>query len=558
MDKKVTSLIEGRESLRKRGADPKRSEALIHSHGVKPDNTDPIAHIDIPDARQRIKEPPGELATMCNIIAEHFEKRKDGHMFRLAGAIGVAQVIIGNKLKTPTGSKMMFQVITVAKSGSGKSAPMEFVGEAAIALGVPERYRSSTVTSTKQLMMHTIEAGGAMVYNIDDNKNHLVSWDNDRSPMGETSGFIRSQSSTSIPWEVTAPIQRDISAALSDAMNLKLITARSKAEGWLVPRTGDGDESQVDYVRLAQMPHSTGINLGKAMRTAELASKPIDDFKIVPMVSLTPDMAQSIVTNWRANGSMGRSLFLYYAGDVPDFKDDFPKPWNPSKFVNMWKPRIPGITEKAVWASGAEAVHKSLSRRMDSIRNEEGIVGIIATRYSQLMTDLATMCAFFDVSARKGKSIEVGVSHLEWAYITCIDSMKAMREYMEGEEETDGLAQTEWGNIVARVRRIVESEVFITRPSLSTIKNRLVRDGVKKLVSASDSNNMPMTPEKFTHAIVSAIIENKFSPLAMDDLMSTKIIVVPDGSWDNLRMSAEVRNILEYALKKINISKPRR
>ena len=132
-----------------------------------------------------------------------------------------------------------------------------------------------------------------------------------------------------------------------------------------------------------------------------------------------------------------------------------------------------------------------------------------------------------------------------------MNSMYDLRDYLEGEAEFDGLENTEWDNIVMKVKKCIESKAFAEKPYISVVKNKLCRDRISKIISAADSNSIQVTPDKFTYEVIIAISENRHSPIELDPENPSNIRLSGGGSWSGLRMNASVRNILSSAMKRM-------
>lgn len=523
------------------------SDKLSRSSVKNEGESDPIKALMIPGLS--VHTPPGALADFCSIIDKHFERREGSESYRIIGALGAAQLIAGRNVVTPTDSKIMFQMMLVAPSGSGKTACLQFIGKAAFALGLDDRYRSSTVTSLKQLQMAAIEAGGSLIYAVDDNDTHVLNWDNERSPLEGISNLIRSESSSTIPWTASSPIRTAFDEVLASASADKLIEGKSKSEGWLVPRVDGG--RAIDFVAFAKMNQDVAKRYAKAKKDADMAQKPIERFKIVPIISLTPDKGKKIIANWKDNGSMGRTFFISNSGDIKEKKQD-PTDWKTMPFANQWKPRIPHGMVKGKWGEGAREKYIELDRKIDSLRNDGGITGTVSARYGQLIIDLATLCAFVDPVARSGNDFYVNVNHIEWAYQACLESLIAMRDYSEGEPEENGLEADEWKAIIRKIKNCVEgNSKFIASQSVSVMRNKVCRDRVNTIISACSSSGMHMNAEIFLHRVLECIGSCRYAPVDLDPENMRKVRIIEGGKWDDIPMTAEVRNILATAMTRI-------
>lgn len=522
------------------------SERLSNKVSVKDEN-DPIKALMLPGLSAH--NPPGALSDFCQIIEKHFERRYGSENYRIIGALGVAQVLAGRNVMTPTDSKAMFQMMLVAPSGSGKTACMQFVAKAAFCLGLESRFRGSMVTSLKQLQMATVEAGGALIYSVDDNDTHVLNWDNERSPLEGIANFIRSESSTTTPWLASAPIRMAFDEVLAAASNVKLLEGKAKVEGWILPRVDSTKE--IDFIALARMNQDVAKRYAKAKKDADMAEKPIERIKVVPIISLTPDKGKRIISNWKDNGSMGRTFFISNSGDIEEKKDE-PAEWKPAPFVNQWKPRIPHGLVKGKWGEGARERYRELDRAIDSLRNDGGITGTVSARYGQLIIDMATLCAFVDPVARNGNDFYVNVNHIEWAYQACLESLLAMRDYSEGDAEENGLEADEWKSIVSKIKNCVEGNAkFRASHSVAVMRDRVCRDRVKTIISACSSAGMHINAEIFLYRVLECIGACRYAPVDIDPENTKKVRIIEGGRWDDIPMTSEVRTILATAMTRI-------
>lgn len=513
-----------------------------------PEEEDPVKDLMIPGISAH--NPPGELSTFCNIIENHFEWREGCEMFRIIGALGAAQVLAGRNITSPTGSKCMFQMMLLATSGAGKSAPIEFISQVAVSMGIHSRFLGSTVTSTKQLQMAVVEGDGSLIYVADDCASHVKNWDNERSPLDGISSMFRTLSSSSVPWVAPSPIRRQFDEDLASAASSKAIEAKARAEGWIIPRI-DGTK-EIDYMRFEKMNQDIAKRYAKAKRDSMLAGSPIDRMKFIPIITMVLHEAKGIISSWQDNGSMGRTFFVCDPRDSGDFKDIDNDPWHPRSFVNEWKARVPAGLYPSHWGVGAKDKYDELRRRIDSLRHEPGITGSVSARYGQLVGDMATLCAFCDMSSRTAKDFTVNVNHLEWAYQAALESLLAMRNYAEGEPDDNGLEVNEWQNILSKVRKSVEGNAkFKQFKTVATLKDRLCRDKIKNIIDAYASSGANMTPEKFTYLVIECIGQYRYAPIALDEENPRKVVFLDNGRWNDIQMNTEIRNILTSALRRM-------
>lgn len=497
--------------------------------------------------------PPGGLGEFCELIGKHCQRRQGMEIARIFGALAAAQVIAGRNVLSPTRSKVMFQLMLLAPSGIGKSTMLEFAGNVASALGLHDRFKKSTVTSLKQLQMAIIEAGGAMVYLVDDQHSHVMNWDNERSPLEGISNFFRSESSSALPWHAPAPIRREFGEALALASSKSMLEATARVQGWILPRGMDGKD--IDLNALAKMNQDVAKRFAKARADNDLAEKPIERLKFVPVITMTPEKGKKIVDNWKESGSMGRTFFINFDGEVGKVEHDLPE-WNPRSFANFWKPRIPAAPVSGKWGAGAKEKYRELFDSIDSLRNEGGITGMVSPRYGQLMGDMATLCAFVDPAARTATDFTVEVRHLEWAYQACLESLVSMRDYLEGQPEENGMEVNEWESIVSKIKLCVEGNAkFRDTNYLSVMTNKVCRDRIKHIIDACNSSGMNLTPAAFMVRVLGCISEYRYAPVEVDPNNPKKVRVNEGGKWKDIPMNQEIRNIMTTAMRKMRFMK---
>lgn len=505
------------------------------------------------------REAPGALGEFMDEIAKNFERRNDGERYRLTGALGLTQAMAGRYLIGPTGSICNTGIFLVARSGAGKGAPVSFVRAYSNALGIGSRVCASKSTSTKQMQLDLIAGGGSLLYVVNDDKQHLEDWNNPRNAyLGGTMAWYRGLTDGGV-WVPNRPIIKELLENLTWEQNPKRIMAAASAEGWIVPLTGGDDgKGVIDYKRLAMMDHSVGRALKSAMNEYEIATKDggIENAKFVPLITVTPEQGIDAARSWQKDGGMGRVLFQlgHLAGEeMPEMKDVEVSGTLSRKIINEWKGRILTAKTHAVWADDdVKKLHRSLSMKLESeLGDRDGVVGDVIPRMGLMILDLATLAAYADLSSRRGMTPAVTMEHVEWGYIVVLEHLAGLQRFLEGEQEFDGLENTEWENIVEKIKRICESQAFIKTPYLSVIKNKLCRDRIKKIINSADSNNITLTPDKFVYEVLLAIEENKHSPLMLDRDNPRAIKMCSDGSWDGLRMNSTVRNYLSAAVKRM-------
>ena len=529
---------------------------------------DPIDdRLEIPELREAYRTPPGAFMDFMNEIKDNFERREDGDIYRVTGAIGIAQVICGAHIMGPTKSKCAFGTFVCAASGSGKGAPQDFIRKFASELGLIGRVSVSTMSSTKQIQKRLIEAGGSLLYMADDCPKHLKNWSDPRSPLSDMDEFFRSSSTGA--YSPTSIIRSEFAEEIEKRTALKTILSASKREGWMIPRlrvnlppdeNGETPEGPVDYQALAKMPHSTGREIKRLMMIAELLkAEAIKNVRFVPFISITPDSAGEIIRQWTDNGGMGRMLFIHGHDEVPELKSGICSGEISKKLINEWLPRIPdkdfivGFRDDDAYGR-----YHELTRRIDALRDVDGITGKVATRYGQLMIDLATLCAFFDFRSRTHDSAVVGEEHIDWAFSMVVKSMRSLRDFMEGEQESDGLEQTEWENILFKIKSVVQTKKFKEKPYLSVISNALYRDKIKKIIDAADSNSFQVDKNIFFSEVIRAISQSQDSPLSFSEENPKYIDINQRCSWKSIRMTPQIRGMLSIYIRKTGAGKRRK
>lgn len=517
--------------------------------GGKVESGNPLDIADIPAFRTLYNNPPGMLSDLISEMGEHFERREEGESFRLAGALCLAQVIAGRNIIGPTDSKCAFNIFMIASSGGGKGDMIRFIEKYADKLGLSSRISASTVTSTKQIKCALIDAGGSLLYIADDCPEHLSAWSDPRSHLGDTSSWFRSSATSD--WSPEITIRTHFTEQLQQAQMPKLINAASIAEGWRVPRVNDADDGAIDYAKLSRMNNETGRRLLHCMGAYEIASSKVKNIRFIPLVTVTPEQGIVTVRKWKADGGMGRSLFIRSPEYIPPMKSERPDLTVNQRIINEIKPRLPESLVSVKFVNdGVAKYYDQLARKIDETRNIEGISGHMGARYGQMVIDLATLCAFMDFSSRDGMQPYIHESHLEWAYGVAMTSLYETRDYLEGEAEFDGLENTEWENLVTKVKKWTESPAF-EKPYVSVLKNKLCRDRVSKLIAAADSNSLQVNPDVFTYELLVAISDNRFSPIMLDPENRNRVILSGGGNWTGLRMNSSIRNILSAALKRM-------
>ncbi|MHC1838136.1 hypothetical protein ACYPTD_29645, partial [Klebsiella pneumoniae] len=319
--------------------------AMKKSVGKADSSTDPLDEADIPEFREKYKIPPGSLGEFIKEIEKNFERRDDGEKYRLVGALGLAQIMAGRFIIGPTGSKCSTGIFLVARSGAGKQAPVNFIKQYAEALMISDRLCTTTATSLKQIQTSMIEGDGSLLYVVNDDKQHIDSWNDPRSAyLGGTAPWYRSLTDEG-GWVPTRTIIRDIEENMAKAMNPKTIVSVAMAEGWIVPRIGGAQDGMIDYKRLSQMDHSVGRNLKKVMAEHELCTRDggIENARFIPLITVTPVQGIDAVRSWQKDGGMGRTLFILGHGDdeeMPLLKREQPAGEVNRRIVNEWKQRI--------------------------------------------------------------------------------------------------------------------------------------------------------------------------------------------------------------------------
>ena len=171
-----------------------------------------------------------------------------------------------------------------------------------------------------------------------------------------------------------------------------------------------------------------------------------------------------------------------------------------------------------------------------------------------MIVDLASICAFADLSSRNGMTPVLRDQHLEWAYMTVINHLRSLRDYIEGDVAFSGLEEDEWENIIAKMRKVMAGKKFINKPYTSVLKSGLCRGRIETIIKAANSNHLQVTPDRFISEVLVSITENRHSPIDIEVSAingGSKIIFRDEGSWSGLRMNASVRNMLSAAVNRM-------
>lgn len=524
-------------------------------------SSDPLDEADFPELHEKHKIPPGYLGNFIKEIEENFERREGGDKYRLVGAIGLAQVMAGRFIIGPTGSKCSTGIFLVARSGAGKQAPVNFIKQYAEALSISDRLCTTTATSLKQIQISLIEGDGSLLYVVNDDKQHIDSWNDPRSSyLGGTAPWYRGLSDEG-GWVPTRTIIRDMEEQLAKAMNPKTIVSVAMAEGWIVPRVGSSSDGAIDYKRLSQMDHSIGRNLRKVMAEHELCTRDggIENARFIPLITVTPTQGIDAVRSWQKDGGMGRSLFILGHGDdeeMPLLKREQPSGSVNRKIINEWKHRVLHSMTKVEFESEEvnDLRYELVCRIEKCLGNVNGVIGDVVPRAGQMIVDLASICAFTDLSSRNGMTPILKAEHLEWSYITVINHLRSLRDYIEGEVAFSGLEEDEWENILIKLRKVMGGKKFINKPYSSVLKSGLCRGRIETIIKAANSNHLQVSPDRFISEILIAITENRHSPIDIEVSAlngGSKIVMREEGSWSGIRMNASVRNILSAAVNRM-------
>lgn len=535
--------------------------AMKNSMNKSDSSTDPLDEADIAEFHEKYKNPPGSLGEFIEEIEKNFERRHEGERYRLVGALGLAQIMAGRFIIGPTGSKCSTGIFLVARSGAGKQAPVNFIKQYADALMISDRLCTTTATSLKQIQTSMIEGDGSLLYVVNDDKQHIDAWNDPRSAyLGGTAPWYRGLSDEG-GWVPTRTIIRDIEEQLAKAMNPKTIVSVAMAEGWIVPRVGGAQDGMIDYKKLSQMDHSIGRNLKKVMSEHELCTRDggIENARFIPLITVTPVQGLDAVRSWQKDGGMGRTLFILGHGDdedMPVLKKDQPTGSVNRKIVNEWKHRIlRSITRVEFESEKVNDKRYELVCHLEKcLGNVEGVIGDVVPRAGQMIVDLASICAFTDLSSRNGMTPVLKEEHLEWAYMTVINHLRSLRDYVEGDVAFSGLEEDEWENIIAKMKKIMEGKKFIAKPYTSVLKSALCRGRIETIIKAANSNHLQVTPERFISEILVSITENRHSPIDIEASAisgGSRIVFRDEGSWNGLRMNASVRNIISSAVKRM-------
>lgn len=549
-------LIEARRTLKERGADSQRAVEFMAGTNKNLKPADPFEDV-IPEwVTASYGCPPGAMSEFCQVIAENFEVRFGGEKMRIVGAINAGQLIMGNKVLTPEGTKMMFNTVVAAPSGSGKGAPIDFVSDLAFALGLDDRISVNAKTSMKQVQEAALQAGGFLIYNVDDNANHVKAWSNTQNgAFGEFDGFLRTMATQRAPFVAPSPLMRDVMESVAKVLSAKFIGEDSSEKGWIVPRKpAKGDElGSIDFVAISKMDNDIGRRVRAAMKLRDTVMNPVRNFKIVANITLTPEYLEQFIPSWAANGSAGRAFFVFNGEEVGDLQPRSISRQVPRKIINEWKPRIPTAEIVMKWKDkDVEAKVMDLRMAIDQLRHVNGIIGNIATRSAQLMVDLACVCAFLDSSARDGVTdILVGQAHIEWGFMAAIESLRSYRDYSEGEVESDGLATTEFQNLVSRIRKVTETKAFQDSPTISVIKNRVYNGKAKNVINGMGTPSERVTAEDAVRLLIDQIAESRNPPLIVDPMNPNRILMTEGGDWENIYPQGRLFTLLNRSLAQL-------
>lgn len=549
-------IINARRQLIERGANSQNVVDFIAGTSQPVKSDDPFDNVVPEWVTASYGCPPGAMAEFCQVIADHFEVRFGGEKMRIVGAINAAQLIMGNHVLSPDGTKMMFNTVVAAPSGSGKGAPIDFVSDMAFALGLEDRISVNAKTSMKQVQEAALQSGGFLLYNVDDNANHVKAWSNTQNgAFGEFDGFLRTMATQRAPFVAPSPLMRDVMESVSKVLSAKFIGEDSSEKGYIIPRKPgkDGEQGAIDFVAISKMDNDIGRRVRAAMKLRDTVMNPVKNFKIVANITMTPEYLEQFIPAWAANGSAGRAFFVFSGEEVGDLQPRSISRAIPRKIINEWKPRIPTNELRMKWKS-PEVEDKVMSLRLaiDQLRHINGIVGGIATRSAQLMIDLSCVCAFLDESARNGVTdILVDQRHVEWGFMAAVESLRSYRNYSEGEVESDGLATTEFQNLVARVRKITETKAFQDSPTVSVIRNRLYNGKAKNVINGMGTPSERVTPEDAVRLLLEQIAESKRPPFIIDDANPNRILMTTNGDWENIYPQGRLFTLLNRSLAQL-------
>lgn len=550
-------IIEARRQLMERGADASRAVDFMAGNKGREVSRDPIDDV-IPDwVTADFHKPPGSLMGFCDEIAANFEHRYGGEKMRIVGAINAAQLIMGNKVLTPGSGKMMFGTLVAAPTGAGKGAPIAFVGRLAHQLGLEDRVASNSMSSTKQIFEAAIAGRGFMIYNVDDNPNHVISWDEARNgAIGDFGGQFREIATSTVPFKINSPLRRQIMEGVSSVLSAKFIGEESNEQGFIVPRKPgrDGEPGGIDFKAVAELNNEVGRAVKQALETQGFISKPIENFKIIPSVTMTPEDLDKFLHGWAQRGTAGRFFFVYSDAEAGDKKRQRASNKVSQTIINEWSPRIPSQTIQMKYRSDdVKELAIDLDLAIDEVRHiVTDIPALVANRIGQLYLDLACVCAFADLSSREGVTdIFVDRCHLEWGFVAALESLKAYRDFSEGTVESDGLAVTEFEGIVKRIKKIVETKSFQDRPMISVLKNKVYNGKIKTVIDGMTSPSDKVTPEGAVREIVQAIADSRNPPFIIDDINPNRIMISPSGSWDNIALQGRLFTLLNRSLAQL-------
>lgn len=518
---------------------------------------------------------PGLLGECQKAIRDHFEVRSDGSRYRINGALTAALLLAGNKLIQPGGGKVMLMQITLATTGAGKQAAIDFVNKVAEALSLDKCIRIDPVTSTKQLYQAMLLGGGSMVYVSDDNPHHVNAWSDHRNAhMGSFSGELRSMTTASHRWKATIPIVSGLKDEYEKATSDRAIQAMARMEGFQIPTKTIGKGEKARDVPDLDSPMFKMTAVGKQMdeisAAYRLAVDGVERASINTVITMTPESARKFMNDSYENGQIGRAFFVNGHDEVPAFKPTLPDKNLPNELISRLRNMLLRTPTEVVFVCDeVEQLATEMRFKIDEMRTEPGPIGKIATRYGGMLYTIATLVAYGDFESggktkATGSRINVQPKHLWWSYFCVIDSLKALDAFYGGDVASDGLAITEWQKMLIAIEKILNRPSFDNDGCMARgkfrddfFRSKGVTEFAKELASVSDKRNDLKAAKD---AIWTEIEESCMGRLFVYGDEGDKRIYAAGGEADTdyVKMTEAMGRYIERALKVRSMSRFRK
>lgn len=421
---------------------------------------------------------PGLVGECQAAIRDHFERRQDGARYRLSGALFAMLALGGNRLKMPGGGKVMLTMITLAASGSGKQAPIDFLAALTDQCGLYDAVIDSGVSSLKQLQIAMIRAGGSLVYVVDDSPQVVKAWNDSRSAMGLIADTLRTMTTSSIPFRAPGPVIRELQEEYAKISNINVIAAALKREGASVPMIREGTGDKVKSFPDVNSAEFKRTRIGKQVTTAEMmlriAQEGIPRASINAMISMTPEDGRDFMEKGIKNGQIGRSIFVLGHEERPAFLPADPDYRIPVELVEKAKRLITTYDISIQYENKAASdLARAMREKLDECRPDSSAVADVTARYGEMVNKVAALLAFGDhedVSGRAtpGDRVKIGKKHLYWAYFCMVDSLRAIDEFFTSDTTSDGTTITELDIVLTAVRKVFGRKAFDNDQGMST------------------------------------------------------------------------------------------